>query len=336
VSAVPSTDATGATGATGVAAGGGARIADRGYRRYTGARTGVWGAMRSVIRSTAQRALGIHRKFRFKVLPVLVIVMTYIPALVFVGITVLTNRFEQQVGSSGLDGGFGDGPGMARQFANQLISDFPDYYGFVVAAIALFAAFVAPEVLCTDRRTGMLGLYLASPLNRATYLVAKAMAVGMLLLTVTLGPPVLMLIGYATQGYGPSGLADWSSTVLRIVVTGVGIAAFHTTISMAISSITTRRAAASATFTLLVVGTGSVLQFLVRNDALGADWGVLNLLTLPRDFAYRVFGQEPDPFEMLGGDALMSTPAVYAGFAGWMVLGLLVIVDRYRRAEVTK
>lgn len=324
------------------APGSAARILDRGYRHYAGERTGVWGAMGSVIRATTQRALGIHRKFRFKVLPALVIVMTYIPAMVFVGITVLTNRVEQQLDSVG-SGEFGDGPlggatggGMAREFANQLISDFPSYYGYVVAAIALFAAFVAPEVLCTDRRTGMLGLYLASPLNRVTYLVSKAMAVGMLLLTVTLGPPLLMLAGYATQGYGPSGWGDWLSTVGRILAAGVGIAAFHTTVSMAISSITTRRAAASAAFTLLVIGSGSVLQFLVRNGAVGPDWGALNLLTLPRDYAYRVFGQEPPPFSMLGGDALMSSGAVHAGFAGWIVVSVLVIADRYRRAEVTK
>ena len=41
-------------------------------------------------------------------------------------------------------------------------------------AVLVFVAFVAPEVLCPDRRTGMLGLYLASPLTRDTYLVGKA------------------------------------------------------------------------------------------------------------------------------------------------------------------
>ena len=61
---------------------------------------------------------------------------------------------------------------------------YGEYYGFIVSAIIVFVAFVAPEVLCTDRRTGMLGLYLASPLTRDTYLLAKAIAVAVVLATV--------------------------------------------------------------------------------------------------------------------------------------------------------
>ena len=309
---------------------GGARIVDRGYRRYDGPRTGVSGAMRSLVRSTAQRTLGIHRKFRFKVLPVMVILMTYLPAMVFVGITVLFNRL-----ATGEEGG-PPTEQFARPVVESLISSFAAYYGFVIAAIVLFAAFIAPDVLCTDRKTGMLGLYLASPLNRVTYLLSKGAAVMMLLLMVTLGPTLLMLIGYATQGFGPSGASDWFSTIGQLIVAGIGVAAFHTLISMAISSFTTRRAAASAAFTMLVVGSGSVLTFLLQNEALSSEWGMLNVLTLPRDFTFRIFGQEPDLFSPLGGPALMPTWAVYVGMAGWMVVSLSVIADRYRRAQVTK
>ena len=48
-------------------------------------------------------------------------------------------------------------------------------------------------MLCTDRRTGLLGLYFASPLDRNTYLVSKAAAVAAVLSIVTTGPLLLMI-----------------------------------------------------------------------------------------------------------------------------------------------
>ena len=66
----------------------------------------------------------------------------------------------------------------------------------------------APEVLCPDRRTGMLGLYLASPLTRDTYLLAKAAAVAGAARLVTLGPPLLLLVAFILQGLGPDGPGD--------------------------------------------------------------------------------------------------------------------------------
>ena len=70
------------------------RIMDRGYRRYDGERLGVEGAMRSVWRYTLQHVLGMHRLSRYKVLPALMIAIAYVPTLVYVGITVITNQVE--------------------------------------------------------------------------------------------------------------------------------------------------------------------------------------------------------------------------------------------------
>ena len=67
------------------------------------------------------------------------------------------------------------------------------------------------------------------------------------------------------------------------------------------------------------------------------QWLIPTILAdLPRDYAFRVFGQEPASYTIMGGPALMSTAAVYLGFVAWMVAGFVVIADRYRRAEVTK
>ena len=54
---------------------------------------------------------------------------------------------------------------------------YGDYTFIIGSALALFAALVAPEALCPDRRSRVLSLYLASPLTRMTYLLSKAASV---------------------------------------------------------------------------------------------------------------------------------------------------------------
>ena len=64
-------------------------ILDRGYRRYDGRRTGTSGAVRALVVHSMQRALGLKRPAGQKILPVLAVFIAYVPAIVFVGLSVL-------------------------------------------------------------------------------------------------------------------------------------------------------------------------------------------------------------------------------------------------------
>ena len=297
-----------------------ARLVDQGYRRYEGERGGLGHAMWSVARITLQRALGIRRPARAKVFPVLAILLAYVPTLVYVGVAVLGNRLERE-----------GGPG--RVITEALIPTYANNYLQVVLAVLVVASFVAPEVLCPDRRNGMLGLYLASPLDRGSYLVAKAISVLMVVAIVTIVPGIILLVGYSTQGYGPDDVAGWLGAFGRIVAAGLAVSLLYTVLSLAISSITSRKAAASAAFLALIIGTSALVTYLVEAGGQDPALGLLDPATLPYEAVFRIFG-EPSTIDR--GGVELSSGAVFAAYAAGVVVGTAVIWWRYRRVQVTR
>lgn len=288
-----------------------ARILDRGYRAYAGPRLGVPGAVRSLTKHSVQRVLGFKRVAWAKVLPLLTIFLAYVPAIVFVGASVLIDDL------------------LVR--APDFLPSYGDYYGYVSAAILVFAAFVAPELLCTDRRTGMLGLYLASPLTRDTYLLAKALAVLCVLLLVTLGPPLFMLVARTVAGTGPEGPDDVARLLGQIVVGGLVVGLLQSSLSLAVSSTTTRKAAASAAVILVLLGSAAVAGALVEGADAPTELWVLNLFGLPFELVQRVYG---DTGEISRSE--VSTPLMVAAYLGWTTLFSAVVWLRYRRLAVTR
>lgn len=284
-----------------------ARILERGYRRYDGERLGVPGAMRSLVRHSVQRALGLRRTFWAKILPIASIAIAYVPAIVFVGLVAV----------------------VPRRVSVGIVPDYSDYYGFISAAIVVFSAFVAPEVLCTDRRTGMLGLYLASPLTRRTYLLSKVMAVTSVLAAVTLGPPLLMLIAFTLQGRGPSGLDGWLLVFVRIVAAGTVVAVLHAAISLAVSSLTDRRAVASAGVVLTLLVSSVIAESLVNDAGANEYLRLFDLLGLPFLLVNHIYGRP-----MV--DVTMSTTAIVAAYLAWTALAAGVVWWRYQRIAVTR
>ena len=104
-----------------------ARILDRGYRRYTGPQRGTRGAITTLAINTAQRALGLRRSFWSKIFPLLAVFIAYVPAIVFVGVTVLVNDLPN---------------GQRLLDEADLLPPFAAYYGFIWAAILVFVGFV--------------------------------------------------------------------------------------------------------------------------------------------------------------------------------------------------
>ncbi len=283
-----------------------ARILERGYRRYDGVRLSPATAMRSVMLHAVGRVLGLKRPAWSKALPVLSIALAYVPAIVFVGIAALTP----------------DDTAVQSQ-----LPSYGEYYSYVVSAVALFVAFVAPEVLCPDRRTGMLGLYLASPLNRTTYLVGKAWAIANVLFAVTIGPPLLMMIAFSLQGHGPDGIGGLATTIGHILLSGIAMTAFYTALSMGVSSLTDRKSFASGGIVIALLLSAAVAGVLDTGSGHAAQ--MLNLFLVPFDLASRIHdGSHATALTTLG-QALTAT-------IGWTALWAAVCWVRYQRLEVTR
>lgn len=288
-----------------------ARILDRGYRRYEGPRRGVPGAMRSVVIAGIQRALGIKRTFGAKIFPALAVLIAFIPAIVFVGLAVF---IPEDVRAQGI------------------LPSYSEYYAFILSAIVLFAAFVAPELLCTDRRSGMIGLYLASPLTRDTYLISKGIAILLVLSVVTLGPPLLMLVAFTVIGLGPDGPVAYLSLLGRMVVAAFAVSGLHTALSLAISSVTDRKGVAAAAFILVVLVTNAAADTL----SLEADAPYLfliDLASLPFELVTRIYGGTPE----WGAQAAdLATLPILAAYLGWTLACLALVRWRYQKLQVSR
>jgi ABC-2 type transport system permease protein len=240
------------------------------------------------------------------VLPAVTLAIAFLPALFSVAFAALAN-----------DVGAGD-----------LVS-YGDYMFIIGSALALFAALIAPEALSPDRRSGMLGLYLAGPLDRNRYLVAKGAAVLAVMLLITLGPLLFMLLAFVLAGLGPSA-TDAPGLLVRIVAAGLTTALVYTALSMAVSSFTTRRAAAAVGVVLLLFVPATVARSAIESADAPNELDLISSPFVAAELAYRIFGETPDDAEPV---TELSTWLVAGGVGAAIVAGALVCWLRYRRLE---
>ncbi len=320
----PAAEGTAASGATADAA----QIIDRGYRSYDGPRTGLPGAVRSVVRYSVRHTLGLGRPARHKILPWLAVVIALVPAVVFVGLAVVLN---------------------VDLITDEILPDYHQYYGFITTALFFYCGIVVPDILVSDRRSGMLQLYLSTPLRRWSYLTSKALAVALTLAVLTIGPVLFLLVAYTIEGSGPDGLVEWLKIFVQIMVAGAAISAAFTAASLAAASLTDRRAFASIGVVLLLWGSGFVTLALVEGADMSANLYAFDLGGISDELKNRIYGVEgidslgddgsgpdegfgsDDDFNPGAGREQLSTLFVAAANLAWVVAGSAVVWWRYRR-----
>ena len=288
-----------------------ARILGTGYRVYDGPRLGPRHAVWTLTRHTFERIMGLKRPARYKVLPILTLVIAYLPAVAFIGAIALVP--SRRLGS--------------------FVPDPGQYFAFVTAALMLFAALAAPEALCPDKRSHFLGLYMASPLTRTTYLAAKTAAVASAVVLVTMGPPVLLLAGEAIQNEGPRGFGSFMNMLSQTMIAGVVLAVMFTALSLVIPSLTDRRGFASAGAVLVLIGSAAISRILAFQLRLGDGWLLVGLQRLPFEVVSRIFDRHG-----LGtpSGTPLSTLAVAGSAMAFTVVAALVTWWRVARATVTR
>ena len=198
-------------------------IFDIGYQNYYGPREGRARARKAVFVNGVRTALGLGRGSSAKVLPILLFAAVMAPAVIIA------------IAASQAEAADFDIPGHS------------DYYQIVSIILILFSAIIAPELLCPDRRDGVISLYLVRPLTTTDYLAGRWLAFFSITLLLVYSGQVLLLAGLVLSAAEPwVYLRENWLDVPRFLAAGVVVAVFTTTLPLAVAGFTTRRAYAAA------------------------------------------------------------------------------------------
>ncbi len=221
------------------------QLFDIGYQRYDGPRQGRNRARLALFVSGVRQSLGLGRGGRSKILPVLMVLVSVVPAAVILVI-------------AAIGGGIIDRP-----------VELGDYFPINALLLMIVAAILAPGLIVSDRTENVLSLYLVRPMGVFDYLAGRWLAFFLVTAVIISSGPLLLLLGYillsnnAAQEFRDNWL-DFP----RILIAAAAMGAFITSIPLAVAAFTPRRVYAAA----VVIG-----GVLVLSTAVG-------VLTEPIDF----------------------------------------------------
>lgn len=294
----------------------GGTVFDIGYRGYDGPREGRRRPRIAVLKDGLRIAFGLGRGGRAKLLPWTFIALLCLIALIMALIAGAADRLG--------------GQGTAERVN---LPSHGDFNAFASMLLFAFAALAAPELLCRDRRDGVLSLYLVRPLTGTDYVLARWLAFFLVMLLAALLPQAILFVGLVLGDLAPlEYLKTHWLDVPRSIAAGFAMATYLTSLGLLTASFTSRRAYASVflvgLFAITTPFTAGVSQELP--GAIGQWVSMFNVTNIPLHVNDVVFGDpteltESAPARQLGSTILVSWWALTTGLATF------VLWARYRR-----
>lgn len=229
-------------------------IHDLGYRHYDGVRDGTATIARTLFTTGLRHAYGLGRSGKSKVMPFVLLGMASLPAVIVVGVVVLT--------------------GLGR-----LPVSYASYTSQVQLLVSLFAAAQAPVLFSRDLRHRSIVLYLARPLSSSVFAVVRWLSLTVALLVFLWIPTLLLYVGALLAGLDRS---DQTEDMLKALVLHLLLASLLAGITGLISSVSLRRGfAVVGSILALVVLAGVVtsIEAIARSrdaDSVGVAAGLFS------------------------------------------------------------
>jgi ABC-2 type transport system permease protein len=289
---------------------------DIGYQRYGGRREGRGRGRRAVFKDGFRSALGFGRGGRAKVLPWLFIGLLTAIATVMALIAGAAERLG--------------GPGAAEKMN---LPSHSDYNGIASIIMFVFAAVVGPELLCPDRRNGVISLYLVRPLTGTDYIASRWAAFLAVMTAAAWLPQIILFLGLSMGDPAPLAYvqAHWVD-IPRFLLAGVMMAAYANGLALLTASFTTRRAYASVFLVgLFVISTPFTVGLADELGGKAGQWvSMFNLTNIPVHVNDIIFGQVSDVTEDAPARELAAWVRV-AWYFLWTLGPIAVLWARYRK-----
>ena len=289
-------------------------VFDIGYQSYTGAREGISRSQFAVFKDGVRIALGLGRGPRAKVLPWFFICVMGAIGLIMALVAGVVDRLA--------------GPQAAEQLPSHA-----DLYGILSIILFVFAAVVAPELLCRDRREGTINLYLVRPLTGSDYVLSRWAAFLVVMIAAAWLPQIILFLGLSMGDPKPVEYLrfHWID-VLSFLGAGMAMAAYVTSIGLLTASFTTRRAYASVFLVgLFAISTPFTVGLAAEIGGRVGQWiSMFNLTNIPVHVNDIIFNEISEitseaPARELGSRILV------AWYFAWTLLSATVLWLRYRR-----